>query len=91
MGDYERELADVEAQEAEDANALTQAEELILRVAREHEEETRSLGDLRNWLAHAEIPDDVRPFIRVALWSLLNENKLELTPQRELRISGEPV
>jgi hypothetical protein len=83
MSDYEHESVE----DREDAEALARAETFILEVARAHE--PRSLSELRESLDEAEPPEQVDgALLRAALWALLNENRLELTPDRALRVTG---
>jgi hypothetical protein len=70
----------------QEAEALERAEGFILRVA-EHRNPV-SLSELRRWLEEDAPQGLERSVLRLALWSLLNENRLELTPDRELRVSG---
>lgn len=82
VGDYEYESEE----DREDAETLARAEELILEIAGRHN--PTSLSELREWLSQegpAEIESDVW---RAALWSLLNQNLLELTSDRTLRVAG---
>jgi hypothetical protein len=81
MGHYEHESVD----DREDAEALTRAEDLILAVASEHQ--PKSLSELRALVReHAQEGVD-SAHLRVALWSLLNRSRLELTSDRSLRVA----
>jgi len=75
-----------ETEDREDAEALSRAEAFILGVAREHHPE--SLGELRALLEQRPPEELNRALLRAALWSLLNENRLELTSDRTLRVAG---
>ena len=75
-----------EGQDEADAAALTRAEELILEVATEAQ--PNSLSELRNLLAHGRGSEVDPSLLRAALWALLNENRLELKPDRTLRVAG---
>jgi hypothetical protein len=85
MGVYEHDEATRNQDEA-DAAALARAEELILEVATD--ERPNSLRDLRNLLAHGPASELDPSLMRAALWALLNENRLELAPDRTLRVAG---
>jgi len=85
MGVYEHDEA-THSQDEADAAALARAEELILEVATEAQ--PSSLSDLRNLLAHGQASELDPSLLRAALWALLNENRLELTPDRTLRVAG---
>jgi len=76
----------IEAQEAADAQAIQQAEELVLRVAAEQDAE--SLQQLRDLLAHSELGGVDSKLIRVAIWRLLNADRLQLTEDRRLQVAG---
>jgi hypothetical protein len=81
MGAYEYN----DEHDREDAEALSRAEELILDVATRHH--PNSLGELRGLLVR-DAPANMEPaLLRAALWSLLNESRLELTSDRALRIA----
>lgn len=82
MGTYEEQL---EAEEREDAAALAEVQDLILRVAAEHRPD--SLGELRNWLYHAGGAEVNPALLRAALWILLSEDRLHLASDRTLRVS----
>jgi hypothetical protein len=68
-----------------DAEALARAEKLILELATDRG--PRSLSELRD-LLDREAGGEDRALLRVALWSLLNENRLELASDRTLRVAG---
>lgn len=72
--------------DAADARALKGAEELILAVAME--QRPNSLSELRDLVAHGPGQDLDPSILRAALWALLNENRLELTSDRSLRVAG---
>lgn len=76
----------IEAQEEADAEAIQQAEELVLRVAAEQDVE--SLQQLRDLLAHSELGGVDSKLIRVAIWRLLNADRLQLTEDRRLQVPG---
>ena len=76
----------IEAQEEADAEAIQQAEELVLRVAAEQDVE--SLQQLRDLLAHFELGGVDSKLIRVAIWRLLNADRLQLTEDRRLQVAG---
>lgn len=76
----------IEAQEEADAQAIQQAEELVLRVAAEQDVE--SLQQLRDLLAHSELGGVDSKLIRVAIWRLLNADRLQLTEDRRLQVAG---
>jgi HD-GYP domain-containing protein (c-di-GMP phosphodiesterase class II) len=76
----------IEAQEEADAEAIQQAEELVLRVAAEQDVE--SLQQLRDLLAHSELGGVDSKLIRVAIWRLLNADRLQLTEDRRLQVAG---
>jgi hypothetical protein len=71
----------------EDADRLQAAETLILRIATEHR--PQSLGELRTLLDANESPEIGDSALRrAALWSLLSQNRLELTSDRALHVAG---
>jgi len=76
----------IEAQEEADAQAIQLAEELVLRIATE--EEPQSLQQLRELLAHSELGGVDSKLIRVAIWRLLNADRLTLTEDRRLQVAG---
>ncbi len=76
----------IEAQEEADAQAIQLAEELVLRVATE--QDAQSLQQLRNLLAHSELGGVDSKLIRVAIWRLLNADRLQLTEDRRLQVAG---
>lgn len=76
----------IEAQEEADAQAIHQAEELVLRVATEQDVE--SLRQLRDLLAHSDLGGVDSKLIRVAIWRLLNADRLQLTEDRRLQVTG---
>jgi hypothetical protein len=76
----------IEAQEEEDARAIGQAEALVLRIATERHPE--SLQQLRHLLDEADIGDVDRQLIRVAIWRLLNADRLQLTDDRRLQVAA---
>lgn len=82
MGDYEHENDD----DRSDAAALAQAEKLILELATQHH--PNSLSALRVLLDQEAPAETDRALLRVALWSLLNQNRLELASDRTLRVAG---
>jgi hypothetical protein len=82
MGVYEYD----DEHDREDAEGLLRAETLILEVA--NRRQPNSLSDLRHWLDR-DVPAEIdRALLRAALWSLLNDNRLELTSDRALRVAG---
>jgi hypothetical protein len=81
MSTYEHE----HDQDRQDAEALARAETLILEVATRHHPD--SLSSLRNWVEHDAPAETDRALLRAALWSLLNERRLELTSERALRVA----
>jgi hypothetical protein len=85
MGVYEHDAA-AETQDAADAAALAQAEELILEIATQVQ--PSSLSELRTLLAGEQAGGLDPSLLRAALWALLNENRLELASDRTLRVAG---
>jgi hypothetical protein len=70
----------------EDADALSNAEAFILDVA--HRYHPSSLSELRELLERESDGEIEHGLLRAALWSLLNQNRLELTPDRTLHVAG---
>lgn len=76
----------IEAQEEADAQAIQLAEELVLRIATE--EDPQTLQQLRELLARSELGGVDSKLIRVAIWRLLNADRLKLTEDRRLEVAG---
>lgn len=76
----------IEAQEEEEARAIGEAEALVLRIASERQPE--SLQQLRRLLAETDIGAVDRQLIRVAIWRLLNTDRLQLTDDRRLQVAA---
>jgi hypothetical protein len=77
----------IEAQEQADREAIAAAETVVLDVF--HEKNPQSLQALRRELADASLPAGVdRSLLRVAIWRLLNSNRLALTDDRRLAATG---
>lgn len=77
----------IEAQEHVDRETIAAAEKLVLEVFRARNPE--SLQDLRRALAETELPPGVdRSLLRVAIWRLLNNNRLQLSDDRRLAAAG---
>jgi hypothetical protein len=72
----------IEAQAA-DRQAIAAAEEAVLTLF--NEKHPSSLQDLRRELAEATLPEGVdRSLVRVAIWRLLNSDRLQLSDDRLL-------
>ena len=76
----------IEVQEEADAQAIQLAEELVLRVATE--QDPQSLQQLRDLLATSELRGVDSKLIRVAIWRLLNADRLHSTEDRRLQVVG---
>lgn len=73
----------IEAQEEADREAIAAAEEAVLLVF--NEKHPSSLQELRRELAEATLPAGVdRSLVRVAIWRLLNSDRLQLSDDRLL-------
>jgi hypothetical protein len=73
----------IEAQEGVDRQAITAAEEAVLALF--NEKHPSSLQELRRELAEAALPPEIdRSLVRVAIWRLLNSNRLQLSDDRVL-------
>lgn len=71
--------------EVDEAEALHEAEEFVLCVAREWQ--PASLGELRSRIDEKNREQGLdASLLRVAVWSLLNAHRLQLSPDRRLRI-----
>jgi hypothetical protein len=64
-------------------NTLAEAEEAVMRVA--HKQRPTTLEELRDSLEHSRVRFD-RQILNLALLSLLNSNRLTLTPGRQLEV-----
>lgn len=78
MSAYE---ADVDEMVA--GNALSEAEEAVMRVA--HRRKPSTLEELRDSLSHARVRVDQR-ILNLAILHLLNTHRLTLTADRQLRV-----
>jgi hypothetical protein len=82
VGLYEYE----DERDREEAEALERAQTVILEIARR--EQPESLAELRD-LIERDAPPDIDPaLLRLGLWSLLSDNRLELTADRALRVAS---
>lgn len=73
----------VGVQEEADRRAIAAAEDVVLSVF--HDKHPSSLQELRRELAETSLPSDVdRNLLRVAIWRLLNTDRLRLTDDRVL-------
>jgi len=52
------------------------------------EQDVESLQQLRDLLAHSELGGVDSKLIRVAIWRLLNADRLQLTEDRRLQVAG---
>jgi hypothetical protein len=86
MSPNENEGRLIEAQEEEDARAIDEAETLVLRIATDRHPE--SLQQLRELLDETDVGDVDRQLIRVAIWRLLNADRLQLTDDRRLQVTA---
>jgi hypothetical protein len=86
MSNGEHEATPIEVQERADREAIGAAEQLVLAVIAE--QHPASLQDLRAALAHAELGDVDRNLLRVAIWRLLNSDRLQLTDDRRLEVAA---
>jgi hypothetical protein len=77
---------DIVRSESIEAEALREAEEFVLHVARERH--PSSLSELRTRVIEENEGHVDWSLLRVALWSLLNEHRLELTSDRKLRVDA---
>jgi len=75
----------IEAREEADREAIAAAEQAVLDVFAQAN--PQSLQDLRRALADSQVSVD-RSLLRLAVWRLLNSNRLQLSDDRRLAAAG---
>ena len=76
----------IQNQEALDTEMIERLEQLILRVATETQAD--SLQALRDLVDQMDLDTMERSLVKVAIWRLLNADRLRLTADRRLQVAA---